>query len=133
MSFKLSVVAPDQTVFEDTVYSVTVPGVEGYMGIMSSHEPIIAALDHGVVECRLDSGETTSIAITGGFLEASDNKVIILADSAVRATDIDIAQAEKELEEARRALRGESSSVTNEQAEETMRRALVRIRAARRQ
>ena len=131
MSFKLSVVAPDQTVFEDTVSSVTVPGVEGYMGIMSSHEPIIAALEHGVVECRLNSGEVTSIAITGGFLEASDNKVIILADTAVRATDIDVAQAERELEEARRALRGESSSVTSGQAEETMRKAMVRIRAAR--
>ncbi len=131
MSFKLSVVAPDQTVFEDTVASVTVPGVEGYMGIMSNHEPIIAALEHGIVECRMDSGDATSIAITGGFLEASDNKVIILADSAIRATDIDLAQAEKELEEARKALRGEASSVTSAQAEETMRKAMVRIRAAR--
>lgn len=131
MSFKLSIVAPDQTVFEDTVASVTVPGVEGYMGLLSFHEPVIAALQHGIIECRLESGETQNIAITGGFMEASDNKVIILADNAVHATEVDIALTEKELEEARKALRGEQSSVTSEEAEEVMRRAMVRIRAAR--
>jgi F-type H+-transporting ATPase subunit epsilon len=129
--FPLSVVAPDRTVFEDRITSLIAPGVEGYFGIFSSHEPLIAALQAGVVECRYERGDLVTIAVSGGFLEVSDNKVIILADDAVRAAEVDVAAAEKELEEARKALRGESSAILPSQADAVIRKAMARIRAAR--
>lgn len=129
--FQLSVVAPDRTVFDDKVAGLVVPGVEGYLGILSSHEPIIAALDHGVVEAKDEAGAIQHIAITGGFLEASDNKVIILANDARRASEVDMAESEKELDEARKALRGEPSSVPVELADDVLRRSMARIRAAK--
>lgn len=129
--FQLSVVAPDRTVFDDQVSSIVVPGVEGYLGIMSNHEPIIAALDHGVVEAKDDAGAIQHIAITGGFLEASDNKVIILANDARRAAEIDLAETERELDEARKALRGEPSTVPVDLADDVLRRSMSRISAAK--
>jgi F-type H+-transporting ATPase subunit epsilon len=129
--FQLSVVAPDRTVYEGQVTSVQVPGVEGYLGIMAGHQPIIVALQEGVVEAKQSLGEIATIAISGGFLECSANKVIILANDAVMASEVDIAACEKELEEARKALRGEPSSVPVDQADDVLRRAMARIRAAR--
>ncbi|MCG9895877.1 MAG: ATP synthase F1 subunit epsilon [Fimbriimonadaceae bacterium] len=130
-AFQLSIVAPDRTVFDEPVDSLTVPAVEGYMGILSHHEPIIAALTAGVVEVKAGPS-VQHVAITGGFLESSDNKVIILADDAVRATDVDVAEEEKILEEARRSLRGEGGSMNATEAKEALRKAMVRIRSARR-
>jgi F-type H+-transporting ATPase subunit epsilon len=131
VSFQLSIVAPDRTVFENKVTSIVVPGVEGYLGIMSNHEPIIAALDAGVVEAKDETGYVQNVAIAGGFLEASDNKVIILANDAQLSSEVDIAQAEKELDEARKALRGEPSSVQVDFADDVLRRSMARIRAAK--
>lgn len=130
--FTLSVVAPDRTIFEGEVLSAVVPGVNGYMGIMANHEPIIAALETGIVECKDSRGQSTHIAIGGGFMEVSGTKAIILANSGEAANEIDLSEAEKELEEARKALRGESSTVASEDAQDALKRAMNRIKAARR-
>lgn len=129
--FKLSVVAPDRTVFEDEVESVVLPGVEGYLGIQSSHEPMLVALRPGIIEYMDRNNQRSFVSVSGGFTEISDNSVIVLAQDAQRATEIDVAEAEKALEEARRALRGEASTMTAHQATEEIERAMVRIKAAR--
>ena len=129
--FKLSVVAPDRTVFEDEVESVVLPGVEGYLGIQSNHEPMLVALRPGIIEYMDRNNQRSFVSVSGGFTEISDNSVIVLAQDAQRATEIDVAEAEKALEEARRALRGEASSMTAQQATEEIERAMVRIKAAR--
>jgi F-type H+-transporting ATPase subunit epsilon len=129
--FKLSVVAPDRTVFEDEVESVVLPGVEGYLGIQSSHEPMLVALRPGIIEYMDRNNQRSFVSVSGGFTEISDNSVIVLAQDAQRATEIDVAEAEKALEEARRALRGEASTMTAQQATEEIERAMVRIKAAR--
>lgn len=131
--FNLSVVAPDRTIFEDKVSSVIAPGVSGYFGIWSGHEPLIAALDTGVVEAREANGNRLFISISGGFVEVSGSNVIILADSGEHANDIDVAQAERDIEDARRALRGEDSSMTQEEATQKLRTAMNRLKASRMQ
>jgi F-type H+-transporting ATPase subunit epsilon len=130
--FKLSVVAPDRTVFEDVVQGVIVPAERGYMGVLSDHEASIVALRTGIVELLDASNQRHYVSISGGFLEVSGGSAIILADTAERATDIDIARAERALDEARRALRGEDTGVTSAQATVELERAMNRIKVAKR-
>lgn len=130
--FKLSVVAPDRTVYEDTVQSTIVPAEMGYMGVLADHAASIVALKPGIVEYIDTANQTHFVSISGGFLEVSGGGAIVLASTAEKASDIDVSRAEKALEEARRALRGEVSGVTSQQATEELERAMVRIKAAKR-
>ena len=129
--FKLSVVAPDRTVFEDDVNSLIAPGVAGYLGILADHEPAIIALKSGVVELIDKTNQREHVAITGGFLEVSAGQAIILADDARLAKDINVAEEQGQLEEARKALRGEASKFTQEQAQDELDRAMARMKAAK--
>lgn len=129
-SFKLSIVAPDRLVAEVETSAVTAPGMSGYFGVWAGHQPIISALKPGILE-YLVAGERHSIVIGGGFAEFSNNKMTVLADEAVMATEVDLARAEGDLEEARKVLRGESSSMSAEEATEVLDRAMAKIRAAK--
>jgi F-type H+-transporting ATPase subunit epsilon len=89
----------------------------------------IAALKPGVVE--YSDGKTGSqfVAVSGGFAEVTGDKVTVLADAAERAHEIDVARAEKAIEEAKRALRGEESAMPREEAVDALNRAMNRVRA----
>jgi F-type H+-transporting ATPase subunit epsilon len=129
--FTLSVVAPDRSVVEEQVVSVVAPGYEGYFGVMAGHVPLIAALKPGIVEYLDAHNQRHFIYTGGGFAEVTGTHVTILADEAAKAQDIDASDAERRLEEARRALRGESSPIDTDQAVIEMDRAIERLRAAR--
>ena len=129
--FLLSVVAPDKLVVEEKVDSIVAPGTEGYFGVMAGHVPIIAALRPGLIEYTDSTTNKHYIYIGGGFAEVQADKVTILADEAERAVDVDISHAEKLLEEARKALRGEDSTVDSVDAVMEVERAVSRIKAAR--
>jgi len=130
-TFHLSVVAPDRSVVETTVTSVTAPGVDGYFGVMAGHAAQIAALKPGLLE-YLDAGGTRHyVHCGGGFAEVSPSKVTILADEAIPAREIDIAKAEEMVESARRVLRGESADMTTPEARQQLEIALNRVRTAR--
>ncbi|HWD39142.1 MAG TPA: ATP synthase F1 subunit epsilon [Fimbriimonas sp.] len=129
--FALSVVAPDKSVVEEGVTSVIAPGEEGYFGVLAGHAPLIASLKPGLVEYVEPSGVRHYVYVGGGFAEVSQTGVTILADEAARAGDIDLSRAEQELDNARRALRGDDSTVGSETAVQDVERAVQRIRAAR--
>jgi F-type H+-transporting ATPase subunit epsilon len=129
--FTLSVVAPDAAVAEESVVSVVAPGVEGYFGVMAGHSPLVAALRPGLVEYAKPDGNRHYIYVGGGFAEVRADRVTVLADEARRAGEIDTAEAEQLLEEARKALRGEASRVPTERAVEEIERATQRLKAAR--
>ncbi len=131
-TFQLSVVAPDRTVYEDVVVSCIVPGVAGYLGVMANHESMLVALKPGIIEYEDTNRQRMFVSIAGGFAEISESKVIVLADDAMHSSEIDLAEAEASLEEARRALRGESSSMSTAEATLEIDRAMARIRAAKR-
>jgi len=130
-TFALSVVAPDKLVFEDQVTSVTAPGVEGYFGVMAGHVPLIAALKPGLLEYVDAGNQRHFVYIGGGFAEVNGEKMTILADEAERARDIDVARAEALLEDARKALRGENSQVSTDDAVGEVEKAVNRLKAAR--
>lgn len=131
-SFNLSVVAPDRTVVDENIQSLIAPGVTGYFGIMHGHEPMIAALKTGLIEFMDASNQRHYVAIGGGFMEVSEENAIILADTAERASEIDIAEAEAMLEQARKSLRGEDTTLDQAEALQELERAMNRIKAAKR-
>lgn len=128
---QLSVVAPDSSVVDEPVQSVIIPGAAGYFGVLKGHVPLIAALKAGLVE-YIDSGNQRHyVSISGGFAEISPSKINILADAAERSQDIDVTRAEKALENARKALRGEISGVNSVEATAELERAMTRLKAAK--
>src|SRR4051794_6517317 len=129
--FHLSVVAPDKSVVEEEVRSVVAPGSEGYFGVLAGHVPFVFALKPGLLEYRDHAGNQHFVYIGGGFAEVQPSKVTVLADEAANARDIDISEAERMLESARAALRGDDSSMQSEHALVEIERATHRIRAAR--
>lgn len=103
------------------------------MGILAGHAPLIAALGVGECVVRLPNGAEEQFALSGGFVTVSRDKVTVLADSADRASEIDIDRAEAALTKAREML-GNVESLSEserEHANETMRRAQVQLRIAR--
>lgn len=129
--FALSVVAPDKAVVEETVTSVVAPGQEGYFGVYRDHIPLIAALKPGLVEYTDTVGSRHFVYVGGGFAEVSPERVTILADEGEMAKDIDLSRAEGDLDDARRALRGDDSPQNSEEAVLEVERAVQRLRAAR--
>jgi len=79
--FKLFVVTPVKVFFEDEVTSVVAPGEAGYLGILSHHAPLITALKPGTLTIEDRDERPHRFDLTGGFLEVSNNRVTILADS----------------------------------------------------
>lgn len=98
--FKLSIVSPERTLFEDNVESLIVPGGEGYLGILSHHAPLISTLKVGEISFRDTDKKEVVMATSGGFIEVSDNVASILVDTAEFLDEIDLSRAENELHRA---------------------------------
>ena len=129
--FALSVVAPDREVVAESVTSVVAPGASGYFGVMADHFPLVAALKPGLLEYLDAHSQRHFVYVGGGFVEIKANRMTVLADEASRARDIHRARAEADLENARRALRGDDTELSQEQAVQEVEKAVQRIRAAR--
>ena len=130
-TFTLSVVAPDRSVVDEPITSLVAPGVDGYFGVMAGHLPLIAALRPGILEFVSASGDRNLVYVGGGFAEVRPDRVTILADEAARARDLEVSRAEEDLEQARLALRGESSSANSTDAVANVDKAMQRLKAAR--
>jgi F-type H+-transporting ATPase subunit epsilon len=92
--FTLSIVTPEKIAFEAQIRSLVVPGTEGYLGVLANHAPLITALKPGRIEFSDSSGKVTMMAVSGGFLEVSNNTATILADAVEPADEIDIERAQ---------------------------------------
>ncbi|HXT13344.1 MAG TPA: F0F1 ATP synthase subunit epsilon [Candidatus Angelobacter sp.] len=93
-TLKLEIVTPDAKVFSEDVDMVTLPGVEGEMGIFPNHVPLLTQIVPGEITAR-KGGQDFFLAIGEGFVEITGNQVSILADMAIRAENIDEAKAEE--------------------------------------
>jgi F-type H+-transporting ATPase subunit epsilon len=129
---KLDIVTVEKLVFSQDVDGVTAPGLEGELGILPQHAPLVTMLQPGVVIIKAD-GEETEMAVSGGYMEVRPEYIIILADSAERAEEIDIARAEAARARAEQA-RGEAPAGAEAAlaAEAALKRSLVRLKVARR-
>lgn len=116
---------------QEDVDFVSVPTAEGQIGVLPGHAQLISLLSFG--ELRIQKGgEEEQIVVFGGFIEVTDDKVIILADSAERVSDIDIESAEQARSSAADALANRGEGVDIEEADAAMRRAAVLLRVGRR-
>lgn len=129
-TFQLSVVAPDKTVVDEIAESVSAPGVLGYFGVLAGHEPFVTQLRTGVVTYRDAGGREQTVAVSGGFVEASSDHVIIIADSAERTGDIDRARALAAQERAKQRLAQAGTDVNVARAQAALERATNRVNLA---
>ena len=132
MPLAFELVTADRVVLQDNaVDAVTAPGTDGELGILPHHVPLITTLSVG--ELRIRKGrEETSIAISGGFMEVTGTKVLILADAAERSDEIDEARAEEARNRAEEALANRRDQVSAAESEAALKRAIVRLRVAQR-
>jgi F-type H+-transporting ATPase subunit epsilon len=100
---KLEIVTPEKKVFDESVDSVTVPTASGEAGILPNHAPLISALKPGILSYS-NKGTTERLAVSGGFVEVSSNKVSVLTDTAETAAEIDADAARAERDAAEKSL-----------------------------
>ncbi len=105
MAFTCDIVTQEKTVFNGEVRSVSLPGTEGRMGILPNHSPLLTTLGFGEVIVRDPSGEEQYFAIGGGYAEVQPDHVIVLADSAEQAEEIDVERADQARMRAEQAMR----------------------------
>ncbi len=131
-TIKLDIVTAERSVFSEEVDIVIAPGIDGELGILPRHTPLMTALKSGEIIARKGTDEY-SLVVSGGFLEVRPERVIILADSAERAEEIDISRAEEAKRRAEQLMTEKSEpGFDAARAEATLQRALARVRVAER-
>ena len=128
---KFEIVTAERVVYSDDVDIVIAPGVEGQMGILPSHAPLLTTLQPGELVVRKD-GEETAMFVSGGFLEIMQDRVTVLADVAERAEEIDVARAEEAKRRAEERLKERPAEMDLAAAEAALLRSLMRLRVAER-
>ncbi len=129
---KLEIVTAERMVLSEDVDYISAPGVDGVLGILPRHAPLVTALNVGELRYKKDDTEFI-FAIGGGFMEVRPDKVTVLADTAEHADEIDEMRAEQARERARQLLREKPrADVQFALIEQAMRRAEVRLRVAKR-
>ncbi len=129
---RFELVSPERVVYSDEgVDMVIAPGADGELGILPKHTPLLTAL--GIGELRLRKGEEEeSFAVHGGFLEVLGNRVIVMADVAEQADEIDLARSEEARERAERRYRDRPEGLDMARLQAALRRSRVRLKVARR-
>lgn len=122
------VTTADGAVCDEMVNFVSAPLVDGEVGILAGHAPMIASLKEGVVKYKINDEEHYA-AISGGVLSVADNELIILARSAEKAESIDLARAQASEKRARERIDSKSAEWDMKRAELSLHRALVREKA----
>jgi F-type H+-transporting ATPase subunit epsilon len=132
MPLQLEIVTPERLAYSDTVDAVQLPGAEGEMGVLPNHAPLLATL--GVGELRIRKGADEEVfAIVGGFVQVRPDKVVVMAETADMASEIDLEKAQEARREAERALEsGYHEGADLAVARAALQQALLRIRLAER-
>jgi F-type H+-transporting ATPase subunit epsilon len=128
----LEIVTIERKVFDDEVNMVVAPGSEGMLGILPRHTPLLTALNYGELQIKKEGQEDQFFAIGGGFMEVQPNHVVVLADSAEHAEEIDVERAEAARRRAEESLARAPEELELEQAEAALRRSVIRLKVAER-
>lgn len=132
MPIQLEIVTPERLAYSDSVDAVVLPGAEGEMGVLPNHAPLLATLGVGELRIR-KGGEEEFFAIAGGFVQVRPDKVVVMAETADMASEIDLERAQEARREAERALEsGYSEGADLSAARAQLQQALLRIRLAER-
>jgi len=128
-TFKLEIVTAEKMIFSDEVSAVIAWGVEGQLGILPHHAPLMTILQPGDLMIRKDK-EEEYLVISGGFLEVRPDKVVILADACERVDEIDVARAEEAKRRAQETMKAAPLGAEAASAVAALRRSLARLKVA---
>jgi F-type H+-transporting ATPase subunit epsilon len=132
MTVQLEIVTPERLAYSDVVDSVVLPGSEGEIGVLPHHAPLVSTLGIGELRIRKE-GVEESFSIVGGFLQVRPDKVVVMAETADMASEIDLEKAQEARREAERALEtGFHEGADLSAARASLQQALLRIRVAER-
>ena len=132
MPLLLEIVTPERLAYSDEVDSVQLPGIEGELGVLPHHAPLVSTLGIGELRIR-KGGSEESFAIVGGFLQVLPTKVVVLAETADMASEIDLEKAQEARREAEKALEsGYHEGADLSPARAALQTALLRERVAQR-
>ncbi len=132
MPLRLEIVTPERQAYADEVDAVVLPGSEGELGVLPHHAPLVSTLGAGELRIR-KGGTEESFAIFGGFLQVRPDKVVVMAELADLASEIDLEAAREAQRAAQKALEtGFSEGVDLSTARAALQQALIRIRVAER-
>jgi F-type H+-transporting ATPase subunit epsilon len=132
MPLLLEIVTPERLAFSEEVDSVQVPGIEGELGILPHHAPLVSLLGVGELRIR-KGGQEELFAVAGGFVQVRPDKVVVMAETADLASEIDLEKAEQARREAEKILaEGSDEGADLAAARAQLAQALLRIRVAER-
>jgi F-type H+-transporting ATPase subunit epsilon len=112
-TFTLEVVTPERAVVREPVAEMQLPGREGYLGILPGHTPLLTELGIGTLSYR-KGNQTVYVAIAGGFAEVLSGRVLVLADAAQRADEIDEVRARTAVADAEKVLSSGASNASTD-------------------
>ncbi len=131
-TFRCDIVSAENEIFQGEATLVVATGEVGELGIAARHAPLITRLKPGKVVVTLPAGEQLDFAISGGILEVQPDVVTVLADTAIRADEIDEAAVRKAKEEAERALAGRGEAMELAEAQAKLAESLAQLQALER-
>lgn len=128
----LTITTPERVVLESEVSSVNVPTVDGEIGLLPDHIPLVSLLAPGELRAVTTAGEEQVMAVSGGFIEVRDNAVVILADTAEKAEEIDETRAQAAREKAQKLMQERATDdVGFADAQAAMAKELARLKVVR--
>ncbi len=128
----LTITTPERVVYEGDVQSVTVPTIDGEIGVLPHHVPLVSVLAAGELHAITTAGESQPMAVSGGFIEVNDNNVIILADTAEHAHEIDEQRAIEAHARAAKLLSERVADVDYAEVQAVLSKELARLKVVRR-
>jgi F-type H+-transporting ATPase subunit epsilon len=131
-TIRCDIVSAEEEIFHGDVQMVVATGEMGELGIVPRHAPLITRLKPGKVVLTLANGDKLDIVVSGGILEVQPQVVTVLADTAIRAEDIDEAKALAAKEEAERILAGKGNAMSLEEAQNQLAMSLAQMQALER-
>jgi len=129
--FKLHISTPEKLFFNNDVESVIMTSIEGELGVLSGHIPLVTALAPGVLKIRA-GGEWKIAVVSGGFAEIKNDEVVVLADTAEWPEEIEVNRAMEAKQRAEERLRLSTSEVEYARSVAALQRAMARLRVVRR-
>ena len=128
----LEIITAERQVFSDEVDMVVAPGIDGQLGILPRHAPLMTMLKPGELTVRKAGEEDMYVAVSGGFMEVLGNRVSILGDACERSDEIDEERAQQAVQRAQERLASRSEDMELERVMASLRRAQVRVDLVRR-
>ena len=129
---RLEIITAERVVYSDDVDLLVAPGMEGELGILPHHAPLMTIIAPGEITVRKEGEEDSYLAISGGFLEVMANHVTILADTAERSDEIDEARVREAMRRAEERINMRASDMDLQRAVAALQRSQARLRVVQR-